>query len=542
MLPGKKVISGSEARRLMKSGIDQLANVVKVTLGPKGKNVNIRQYHGGVVATKDGVTVAREFSLEDPAEDMGAQLCKQAAMKTNELAGDGTSSATVLAQALVESANRALGTGADANSIKRGIDRAVEVSLESIDGLKVPITIDDLDKVTYVASVSANDPVAGSEVANAYAQVGSGGVVSLETAKSKDTTVRLVEGMKWDYGFIAPHFVNTERMTCEFDEPYLFFWEKGINNAQELIEFLTGFLKFAGGKSKSLVIICESAEGDALATMIANKMDNGLRIAAVKAPGFGERRKGLMEDMAVFCGGKFYSEEMGQSLAKFTDFSAGLGSCKKIVIKSGETTIFGGAGKPEDLANQIEKLKSLAEQSDSKYDQDKYSERIAKLTQKIAIISVGGSNEVEIKEKKYRYEDAINATKAALEFGIVPGGGTACLHARAAVSKLMEASDLTPDELIGVKAVWSALDLPLQTICENGGLPGQVYVAEVMKNISKDAYYGFNAKTNEFGNMLEMGIIDPVKVTKSALSNAAAIAGTFVMTEVLMFDVPEDKE
>ena len=541
---GKQIIYGEEARKAIQTGIQKVAAAVKVTLGPCGRNVLIRQRWGSPTLTKDGVTVAREIQLPDYLEDTGAQLCRQASMKTNDAAGDGTTTATVLAEAMVNEASKALGAGSDPLRIKRGIDKAVNLAIERVSALAQPITTDDADKVRFVASVSANDSADGEIVASAFLRVGTEGVVTLEEGKGRETDVRFVEGLQWDQGWISPYFVNRpDTMTTEFEKPWILFWEPTISNAHDIFAFLKDFLTKCG-KSEALVIISDSVEADALATLIANRMENSLRVAAVKAPGFGQRRKGLMEDMAILTGGTFFAEEMQTEMGKMTNTaSAGvLGRCDKIIIKSGETTILGGGGSPEAIASQVEKLKALAEQSDSKYDREKYTERVAKLSGTVAIIRLGANTETEMKEKKYRYEDAINATKAALEEGIVPGGGTVLLFTQAAIVEMADATEDTAEKA-GMKAVALALELPLYTIAENAGARGQVVVNEVLKlNLPESKGIGYNAKTGEYGVMIELGVIDPVKVTKSALANAASIAGAFITTEAMILDLPEDKQ
>ncbi|MFN3683377.1 MAG: chaperonin GroEL [Fimbriimonadaceae bacterium] len=527
-MPAKQLLYDESARRALERGVNKVADAVKVTLGPRGRNVVLDKKWGSPTITKDGVTVAKEIELEDPYENMGAQLCKEVASKTNDIAGDGTTTATVLAQAIVTEGLRYVAAGGNPIAVKRGIDRAVELAVSEIKKIAKPIK--DKEQVAFVASIAGNDEEIGKHVSEAMDKVGKDGVITVEESKGRDTTLEVVEGMQFDRGYISPYFVtDPERMEAVLEDPLILIHEKKISNAQDLLPFL----ERAAQTRRPILIIAEDVEGDALATIVLNKIRGVLQIAAVKAPGFGDRRKAMLQDIAILTKGKFISEDLGTKLENVTVDM--LGTAKKVVITKEDTTIIEGAGSKEDVMGRINQIKAEIEKTDSNYDREKLQERLAKLSGGVAVIKVGASTETELKEKKHRYEDALSATRAAVEEGIVPGGGVTLL----AAAKALENTGLTGDELTGVQIVKRALEEPLRTIASNAGLEGSVIVERVK---SAPEGHGLNAVTGEIVDMVAAGIVDPAKVTRSTLQNAASIAGLVLTTEALVVEKPEPKK
>ena len=517
-----------EGRSAILKGVNQLANAVKVTLGPKGRNVVIDKKFGSPTITKDGVTVAKEIELEDPFENMGAQLVREVASKTSDVAGDGTTTATVLAQAIYAEGIKNVTAGANPMDLKRGIDQAVEGVVKQLKKLSKPIK--DKKEISQVGSISANnDTTIGDLIAEAMEKVGKDGVITVEEAKGTETNLEVVEGMQFDRGYLSPYFVtNPERMEAILEDAYILINEKKISSMKDLLPVLEQIAKMG----KPLLIIAEEVEGEALATLVVNKLRGTLNVAAVKAPGFGDRRKAMLEDIAILTGGKVISEDLGIKLENVK--LADLGRAKRITIDKDNTTIVEGAGKPADIEGRVKQIRAQIEETTSDYDREKLQERLAKLAGGVAVINVGAATETEMKEKKARVEDALHATRAAVEEGIVPGGGVALLRCVAALDELK----LAGDEAVGVKIVKRALEEPLRQIVANAGVEGSVIVMEVKKN--KKASYGFNAATEEYGDMIEAGIIDPTKVTRTALQNAASIAGLMITTECVIADKPEE--
>jgi len=527
-MPAKQLLYDENARRALERGVNKVADAVKVTLGPRGRNVVLDKKWGSPTITKDGVTVAKEIELEDPYENMGAQLCKEVASKTNDIAGDGTTTATVLAQAIVTEGLRYVAAGGNPIAVKRGIDRAVELAVSEIKKIAKPIK--DKEQVAFVASIAGNDEEIGKHVSEAMDKVGKDGVITVEESKGRDTTLEVVEGMQFDRGYISPYFVtDPERMEAVLESPLILINEKKISNAQDLLPFL----ERAAQTRRPILIIAEDVEGDALATIVLNKIRGVLQIAAVKAPGFGDRRKAMLQDIAILTKGKFISEDLGTKLENVTVDM--LGTAKKVVITKEDTTIIEGAGSKEDVMGRINQIKAEIEKTDSNYDREKLQERLAKLSGGVAVIKVGASTETELKEKKHRYEDALSATRAAVEEGIVPGGGVTLL----AAAKALENTGLTGDELTGVQIVKRALEEPLRTIASNAGLEGSVIVERVK---AAPEGHGLNAVTGEIVDMVAAGIVDPAKVTRSTLQNAASIAGLVLTTEALVVEKPEPKK
>ncbi|NSW80684.1 MAG: chaperonin GroEL [Chthonomonadetes bacterium] len=527
-MAAKQILYDESARRALERGVNLVADAVKVTLGPKGRNVVLEKKWGSPTITKDGVTVAKEVELEDPFENMGAQLCREVASKTNDVAGDGTTTATVLAQALVAEGLKYVAAGGNPILVKRGIEMAVEKAVEEIKKLAIPVSTKE--DVEHVASIAGNDPEIGKVIAEAMEKVGKDGVITVEESKGTTTTLEVVEGMQFDRGYISPYFVtDPERMEAVLEDCYILIHEKKISSAQDLIPLLE---RIANAR-KPLLIIAEDVEGDALATLVVNKIRGVLSVAAVKAPGFGERRKAMLEDIAILTGGKFLSEDLGIKLEN-VDLSM-LGRAKKVIVAKEETTIVEGAGTREAVMGRIAQIKKQIEETDSNYDREKLQERLAKLAGGVAVIKVGAATETELKEKKHRFEDALSATRAAVEEGIVPGGGVTYLNIIPALEGIGE----TPDEQHGAAIVRRALEEPLRQIAENAGLEGSV-VVERVKNMDKG--WGLNALTGEYVDMVKAGIVDPVKVTRSALQNAASIAGMLLTTEALVVEKPEKKE
>jgi len=517
-----------DGRAAILRGVNQLANAVKITLGPKGRNVVIDKKFGSPTITKDGVTVAKEIELQDPFENMGAQLVREVASKTSDVAGDGTTTATVLAQVIYAEGSKNVTAGANPMDLKRGIDQAVEVVVKQLKKFSKPIK--DRKEISQVGSISANnDTTIGDIIAEAMEKVGKDGVITVEEAKGTETNLEVVEGMQFDRGYLSPYFVTKpERMEAILEDCYILINEKKISSMKDLLPILEQIAKMG----KPLLILAEEVEGEALATLVVNKLRGTLNAAAVKAPGFGDRRKAMLEDIAVLTGGKLITEDLGIKLENVK--LADLGRAKRITIDKDNTTIVEGYGKSSDIEGRVRMIRSQVEESTSDYDKEKLQERLAKLVGGVAVINVGASTETEMKEKKARVEDALNATRAAVEEGIVPGGGVALLRCVAALDEMK----LEGDQAVGVQIVKRALEEPIRQIVVNAGVEGAVIVMEVKKN--KKIAYGFNAATEEYMDMIEAGIIDPTKVTRTALQNAASIAGLMITTECVITDKPED--
>jgi chaperonin GroEL len=518
-----------DARDGLKRGVDALANAVKVTLGPKGRNVIISKSYGAPQVTKDGVTVAKEIELEDPLENMGAQMVKEVASKTNDLAGDGTTTATVLAQAIVKAGLKNVAAGANPMDLKRGIDKAVLAVTEELEKRSTAVG-DSSKKIEQIASISANnDNSIGELIAQAFDKVGKEGVITVEEAKGTDTYVDVVEGMQFDRGYLSPYFVtDADKMTADLSNPYVLLFDKKISNLQEILPILEPVAQ----SSRPLLIIAEDVDGQALATLVVNKLRGGLKIAAVKAPGFGDRRKAMLEDIAVLTGGTVISEERGFSLEN-ADLTM-LGTAENITIDKDNTTIVNGAGDPEGIKARINQIKAQIESTTSDYDKEKLQERLAKLAGGVAVLYVGAPSEIEMKEKKDRVDDALHATRAAVEEGIVAGGGVALVRAKSLLSSLKTDN---ADEATGVQIVAQALESPLRTIVENAGGEGSVVVAKILENKGN---FGYDAKNDAYVDMIKAGIIDPKKVTRVALENAASVAGMILTTECALVDIKEN--
>ena len=518
-----------EARDGLKRGVDALANAVKVTLGPKGRNVIISKSFGGPSVTKDGVSVAKEIELTDALENMGAQMVKEVASKTNDLAGDGTTTATVLAQAIVKEGLKNVAAGANPMDLKRGIDKAVEALVEDLQKQSKTVG-DSTDKIKQVAAISANnDGTIGDLIAQAFEKVGKEGVITVEEAKGTDTYVDVVEGMQFDRGYLSPYFVtDSEKMTTELESPYILLYDKKISAMKDLLPILEPVAQ----SGKPLLIIAEDVDGEALATLVVNKLRGSLRIAAVKAPGFGDRRKAMLEDIAILTGGTVIAEERGFSLDNATIDM--LGTAEKVSIDKDNTTIVNGAGNANDITARVNQIKAQIETTTSDYDKEKLQERLAKLAGGVAVLYVGAASEVEMKEKKDRVDDALHATRAAVEEGIVAGGGVALVRAKSVLSSI---ETTNADEKTGIQIVERAIEAPLRTIVENAGGEGSVVVSKVLEG--KDDF-GYDAKTDQYVNMLEAGIIDPKKVTRVALENAASVSGMILTTECALIDIKED--
>ncbi len=525
----KNITYEVDARDGLKRGVDALANAVKVTLGPKGRNVIISKSFGAPVVTKDGVTVAKEIELKDPLEDMGAQMVKEVASKTNDLAGDGTTTATVLAQAIVKEGLKNVAAGANPMDLKRGIDKAVEAIVEHLAKQSKKVG-DSSEKIKQVASISSNnDETIGELIAEAFGKVGKEGVITVEEAKGTDTYVDVVEGMQFDRGYLSPYFVtDSEKMVANLDNPYILLVDKKISTMKDLLPVLEPVAQ----SGKPLLIISEDVDGEALATLVVNKLRGSLKIAAVKAPGFGDRRKAMLEDIAILTNGTVISEERGFSLENTTlDM---LGSCEKVSIDKDNTTIVNGAGAAKNIKGRVNQIKSQIETTTSDYDKEKLQERLAKLAGGVAVLYVGAPSELEMKEKKDRVDDALHATRAAVEEGIVAGGGVAFIRAKAALSKVKVEN---PDEETGLQIVARAIEAPLRTIVENAGGEGSVVVAKVYEGTGD---FGYDAKSEKYVDMLKAGIIDPKKVTRIALENAASVAGMILTTECALTEIKED--
>jgi chaperonin GroEL len=525
----KEIKFDIDARDGLKRGVDALANAVKVTLGPKGRNVIISKSFGAPQVTKDGVTVAKEIELADPLENMGAQMVKEVASKTNDLAGDGTTTATVLAQAIVKEGLKNVAAGANPMDLKRGIDKAVEAIVADL-GKQAKKVGDSSEKIKQVASISSNnDETIGELIAQAFGKVGKEGVITVEEAKGTDTYVDIVEGMQFDRGYLSPYFVtDSEKMTVSLENPYILLYDKKISSMKDLLPVLEPVAQ----SGKPLLIIAEDVDGEALATLVVNKLRGSLKIAAVKAPGFGDRRKAMLEDIAILTKGTVIAEERGFSMENTTIDM--LGTCEKITIDKDNTTIVNGGGVAKDIKSRVNQIKSQIETTTSDYDKEKLQERLAKLAGGVAVLYVGAASEVEMKEKKDRVDDALHATRAAVEEGIVAGGGVALVRAKAALSKIKAEN---ADEETGIQIVAKAIESPLRTIVENAGGEGSVVIAKIMDGKGD---YGYDAKSETYVDMMKAGIIDPKKVTRVALENAASVAGMILTTECALTDIKEE--
>ncbi|WP_461257835.1 chaperonin GroEL [Treponema sp. R80B11-R83G3] len=528
----KQLMFNEDARRKLLAGVEQISKAVKVTLGPKGRNVLLDKKFGAPTVTKDGVSVAKEVELADPYENMGAQLLKEVATKTNDVAGDGTTTATVLAYSLVKEGLKSVAAGMTPIELKRGIDKAVEIAVDEIKKNSKPIK--DKEEISHVASVSANnDSEIGNTIADAMEKVGKDGVITVEEAKTMETSIEFVEGMQFDRGYISAYFVtDRDTMTSVYEDVYILIHDKKVSSMKDMLPLLEKVAQ----SGKPLLIIAEDCDGEALSTLVVNSLRGTLRTCAVKAPGFGDRRKAMLEDIAILTGGEVISEELGLKLEN-TDLSQ-LGKAKTVKIDKDNTTIINGSGKQKDIQDRIAQIKAQIEDTTSDYDREKLQERLAKLAGGVAVINVGAATEVELKEKKHRVEDALSATRAAIDEGIVPGGAIALIQASLALDK-SDTSNLTDDERVGFKIVKRALEEPIRQIAENAGLDGAV-ISEKAKNEKKGI--GFDAAKMEWVDMLKAGIIDPAKVTRSALQNAASIASLLLTTECAITDIPEKKE
>ncbi len=526
-MAAKDVKFAAEARERMLRGVDVLANAVKVTLGPKGRNVILEKSFGAPRSTKDGVTVAKEIELEDKFENMGAQMLKEVASKTNDTAGDGTTTATVLAQSIVREGLKAVAAGMNPMDLKRGIDKAVIEVVEEIK--KRSKKVSGSEEIAQVGTISANGEKAiGDMIAKAMQKVGNEGVITVEEAKSLDSELEVVEGMQFDRGYISPYFItNAEKMVAELESPYILIYEKKLSGLQAMLPLLESVVQ----SGRPLLVIAEDVEGEALATLVVNKLRGGLKVAAVKAPGFGDRRKAMLQDIAVLTGGELISEDLGIKLENVTINM--LGKAKKVSITKDDTTIVDGSGKKADIQARIAQIKQQIEDTTSDYDREKLQERLAKLAGGVAVIKVGGATEVEVKEKKDRVDDALNATRAAVEEGIVPGGGVALLWA----SKAIKAKGDNDDQEAGINIVRRALQSPIRQIAENAGVEGSIVVGKIIDQ--KSPSYGYDAQNNEYGDLLAKGIIDPAKVVRTALQDAASVAGLLVTTEAGVAEAPK---
>ena len=529
-MAAKDVKFGAHARERMLRGVDILADAVKVTLGPKGRNVVIDKSFGAPRITKDGVTVAKEIELADKFENMGAQMVREVASKTNDLAGDGTTTATVLAQAIVREGAKAVAAGMNPMDLKRGIDKAVANVVAELEAKTKKITTSA--EVAQVGTLSANgESEIGEMIAQAMEKVGNEGVITVEEAKSIQTELDVVEGMQFDRGYVSPYFItNAEKMIAEMDNPYILIFEKKLSQLQPMLPLLEAVVQ----SGRPLVIVAEDVEGEALATLVVNKLRGGLKIAAVKAPGFGDRRKAMLEDIAILTGGEVISEDLGIKLESVT--LAQLGRAKTVRIEKENTTIVDGAGAKDQITGRCEQIKAQIEETTSDYDREKLQERLAKLAGGVAVIRVGGATEVEVKEKKDRVDDALNATRAAVEEGIVPGGGTALLRAKGAVAGLKSKN---ADVQAGINIVLKALEAPIRQIVENAGVEGSIVVGKIAEN--KSETFGFNAQTEEYVDLIKAGIVDPAKVVRTALQDAASVAGLLITTEAMVAELPKDK-
>jgi chaperonin GroEL len=529
-MAAKLVKFSSDAREKMLRGVDILANAVRVTLGPKGRNVVLDKSFGAPRITKDGVTVAKEIELDDKFENMGAQMLREVAQKTSDRAGDGTTTATVLAQSIIREGAKSVAAGMNPMDLKRGIDIAVAAVLKDIE--KRAKKVGSSSEVAQVGTISSNgDSKVGKMIAQAMQKVGNEGVITVEEAKSLETEVEIVEGMQFDRGYLSPYFItNAEKMVAELEDAYILLHEKKLSGLQAMLPLLEAVVQ----SGKPLMVVSEDVEGEALATLVVNKLRGGLKVAAVKAPGFGDRRKAMLEDIAVLTGGQLISEDLGIKLENVT--TAMLGRAKKVIIEKEKTTIVDGTGKKKDIEARVSQIKQQIEETTSDYDREKLQERLAKLAGGVAVIRVGGATEVEVKEKKDRVEDALNATRAAVEEGIVPGGGVALLRAKKAVGKLTNDNH---DVQAGINIVLKALESPLRQIADNCGVEASIVVGKILEN--KSETFGFDAQTEDYVDLVEKGIIDPAKVVRAALQDAASIAGLLVTTEAMVAEAPKEK-
>jgi chaperonin GroEL len=529
-MAAKEVRFSGDARERMLRGVETLANAVRVTLGPKGRNVVLEKSFGAPRITKDGVTVAKEIELDDKFENMGAQMVREVAQKTNDQAGDGTTTATVLAHAIVKEGAKSVAAGMNPMDLKRGIDLAVQAVVADIK--KRSKKVGSSSEVAQVGTISSNgDANVGKMIAEAMQKVGNEGVITVEEAKALETDVEIVEGMQFDRGYLSPYFItNAEKMLAELEEPYVLLYEKKLPGLQQLLPVLEAVVQ----SGRPLLIVAEDVEGEALATLVVNKLRGGLKVAAVKAPGFGDRRKAMLEDIAVLTGGQLISDDLGIKLENVT--VAMLGRAKKVVIEKEKTTIVDGAGKKKDIEARVQQIKQQIEETTSDYDREKLQERLAKLAGGVAVIRVGGATEVEVKEKKDRVEDALNATRAAVEEGIVPGGGVALLRAKKAIGKL---TNDNADVQAGINIVLKALESPLRQIAENSGVEASIVVNKIIEN--KSETFGFDAQTEDYVDMIDKGIVDPAKVVRAALQDAASVASLLVTTEAMVAEMPKEK-
>lgn len=524
----KQIKYGDEARKALESGVNQLADTVKITLGPKGRNVILEKKYGSPMVINDGVTIAKEIELKDPFENMGAQIVKEASTKTNDIVGDGTTTAAVLAQAIIREGNRNVAAGANPIILRKGIDKAVETCVAKLKAIST--AVEGKQAIAQVASISAGDETIGQLISDAMEKVGNDGVITVEESKTMKTDLNIVEGMQFDRGYCSPYMAtDLDKMVADLDNPYILITDKKISSIQEVLPVLEQVVK-TGAK---LLIVAEDVDGEALSTLILNKLRGSFICVAVKAPGFGDRRKAMLEDIAILTGGTVITEELGLEL-KNTDLSM-LGRAKQVKVDKDNTIIVEGAGSAEAIAQRVNQIRNQLADCTSDYDKEKYQERLAKLAGGVAQINVGAATEVEMKERKLRIEDALNATRAAVEEGIVAGGGVALLSAIGDVDKLVDS--LTGDEKTGAMIVRKALEAPIKQIAENAGVNGGVIVAKVLE--SNLANYGYDALTGTYGDMIEKGILDPTKVTRSALQNAASVAGTLLTTESIVCDIPE---
>ena len=527
-MAAKEVRFSADARERMLRGVDILANAVKVTLGPKGRNVVLDKSFGAPRITKDGVTVAKEIELADKFENMGAQMVREVASKTNDLGGDGTTTATVLAQAIVREGAKYVAAGMNPMDLKRGVDTAVTEVVKTLE--KSAKKVKSSAEVAQVGTISANgDKLIGDMIANAMQKVGNEGVITVEEAKSLDTEVDIVEGMQFDRGYLSPYFItNADKMIADLEDAYILIHEKKLTGLQAMLPVLESVVQ----TGKPLVIVAEDVEGEALATLVVNKLRGGLKVAAVKAPGFGDRRKAMLEDIAILTGGQVISEDLGIKLENVT--LQMLGRAKKVLIEKEKTTVVDGAGKKKDIEGRIGQIKAQIEETTSDYDREKLQERLAKLAGGVAVIKVGGATEVEVKEKKDRVDDALNATRAAVLEGIVPGGGVALLRAKSAIAKLKSEN---ADVQAGINIVAKAIEAPIRQIVENAGVEGSIVVGKILEN--KSATYGFNAQAEEYVDMFDAGIVDPVKVVRTALQNAASVSSLLITTGAMIAEAPK---
>ncbi len=528
-MSAKEVRFGEDARARMVTGVNILANAVKVTLGPKGRNVVLETSFGAPTMTKDGVSVAKEIELEDKFENMGAQLVKEVSSQTSDVAGDGTTTATVLAQALVREGMKSVAAGMNPMDLKRGIDKAVAAAVENLKTASTPC--EDTSAIAQVGTISANsDASIGETIAQAMEKVGKEGVITVEEGSALENELDVVEGMQFDRGYLSPYFVNNQKsMQAELDDPYILLHDKKISNIRDLLPTLEAVAKVG----KSLLIIAEDVEGEALATLVVNSIRGIVKVAAVKAPGFGDRRKAMLQDIAILTGGQVISEEVGLSLEKTT--LEDLGSAKKVIISKENTTIVDGAGSEDEIKARVDQIRAQIEETTSDYDREKLQERVAKLAGGVAVIKVGAATEVEMKEKKARVEDALHATRAAVEEGVVAGGGVALLRASAPLKDLKGENH---DQDIGIQIALRAMEEPLRQIVANAGGEGSVVLNKVLEN---GGNFGYNAANDEYGDMIEMGILDPTKVTRSALQNAASVAGLLITTEAMVAEIPKEE-